>query len=502
MKKRLLNLIFFIALSIVAGAQTDNLCWSIDYHKWDSTGQPPLYIDCGNNDAFNLGGELTLEAWVRAYTFAENRKFMGKVLYNEPIDNGYVLGFENLHVYAEYFNPTKQEVPRPGDGPISPDSSIVHMAVTYSVSTKTIKSYVNGILTGETTMFPDSPIVSNDRPFIIGNAPWDMLSFQFYGDLDEVRVWNTALDQDQIVNTMHTQLSGNEDGLVAYYNFNAASNEVVPDEGINGFDGTLTNWDHESTSWATSPAPVGDLTMAAMHDVGAIWYRNVENYHKLITDNGIIVIGNIPEKDFHKYIVAGQNGNEGVTTNNMPSTSPEGFIRTNREWYFNVTDNVQGGLTITVEDAQTGADFPVDGETTNYALLYKTSADGEYRALAHPTIPINGIYQFIDMTFENGYYALGYSTSEFPIQGPDGISETIFANMVVAPNPAKDVIAVTGIPDNTSIKLLTLDGQLISEYYSTTSGISIDLSTINTGIYILSVENNDHTSFKKIIINK
>ncbi len=104
---------------------------------------------------------------------------MGKIFYQDPIDNGYVFGFENLHVYAEFFNPTAQEVPRPGDGPMEPDSSFVHLVTTFSVSSGKVKNYVNGVLAGETSMFPSTGIRPNDNPFIIGNAPWDMLSFQF-----------------------------------------------------------------------------------------------------------------------------------------------------------------------------------------------------------------------------------------------------------------------------------------------------------------------------------
>ena len=146
MRKLLLLFLLFPFLFSVHGQSTANKCWSIDYETWNTTGQPSLYIDCGNDDAFNMGGELSLEVWARAYTFAENRKMMGKIEYHDPIDNGYVLGFENLHVYAEYFNPTKQEVPRPGDGPMEPDSSFVHLVTTYSISSGKIQSFVNGML--------------------------------------------------------------------------------------------------------------------------------------------------------------------------------------------------------------------------------------------------------------------------------------------------------------------------------------------------------------------
>lgn len=501
MIKKLFTLVLFLTIGAQMMAQNTNRCWSIDYETWNTTGQPALYIDCGNDNAFNSVEEITMEVWARAYTFAENRKILGKIQYAEPIDNGYVLGFENLHVYPEYFNPIIQQIPRPGDGPMPPDSSFVHIVSTYSGITGKIQSYVNGVLSGETTMFPSASIVPNDMPFIIGNAPWDMLSFQFYGDMDEVRIWDFAKTQEQIQNGMHHQLLGTEEGLVAYYNFNNAEGEVVPDNSTNQLDGVLSNYDHESTSWAISSAPVGDETMATMKDIGAIWYRNSENYHKLITENGIIVIGNIPEKDFRKYLVAGHNGNDGVANTFTPDTQPVDFIRTNREWYFNCTQNFSGGLTITIEDAGTNGEFPVDANPENYALLYRESAEDNFRALYHPIVPFEGIFQFNNIEFSNGYYALGYSSEIFELQGPDGIENTIFEDLMIGPNPVKDRLIIEGVPENTRVSVYNINGQIAGIYILNNKSNTINLSENKPGVYFLRLDYDGQKTTKKIIRN-
>ncbi len=499
MKKLLLIFAFLFAISGQMLSQSYNHCWSIDYEIWNNNDQPALYIDCGNDNAFNLGGELTLEAWVRAYTFAENRKFLGKLLYNEPIDNGYVLGFENLHVYGEYFNPTLQQVARPGDGPMPPDSSFVHIVSTYSNTSGTIKNYVNGMLSGETSMFPNTAIVANDRPFIIGNAPWDLLSYQFYGDMDEVRVWNIALTQEQVQQNMHNQLVGDEQGLVAYYNFNTASGEVVPDASNNGFDGILSNYDHISTSWAVSSAPVGNEIMGTMQDVEAAWYRNSENYHKLITDYGIIIIGNIPDKDFRKYLVAGYNGLEGTTNTFEPATGPVNFVRTNREWYINIGGNVTGSFTIMYDDAGIDAEIPISGAAANYALLHRTTDQDNYRAVSSISIPFTGVFQILDYEFEDGYYALGYSTENFPIEGPDAVYESVFTNINIAPNPVSDKLIIEGIPNNTTASIYNGNGSLIGSYEINNFNNQIDFTNIEAGIYFIQLVSDNQRIVKKII---
>lgn len=42
----------------------------------------------------------------------------------------------------------------------------------------------------------------------------------YSGYLDEVRIWNVALNAQDILNFYNCELSGTEPGLVAYYNFN------------------------------------------------------------------------------------------------------------------------------------------------------------------------------------------------------------------------------------------------------------------------------------------
>jgi len=503
MTKQILKLVLFLFIGTQLFAQNgeNNKCWSIDYETWNTTGQPRLFINCGNNPAFNAGEELTLEVWARAYTFAENRKMMGKLEYREPIDNGYVLGFENLHVYAEYFNPSMQQVPRPGDGPMPPDSSLVHIVTSYSVSSGKIQSYVNGMLAGETTMFPNTAIQPNDQPFIIGNAPWDMLSFQFYGEMDEVRVWNIALSPEEINERMHVQLKGDEEGLIAYYNFNAAADSTVPDNGPNGFNGVLANSTHESTTWAISSAPVGDAQMGEMIDIEAAWYRLDENYHKILSDHGILLITDIEELEFKKYVVLGQNGEEGVISDLAPEDPPADFIRTNRQWYINAAGNVGGSMTITLEDAGVGTDFPSNDDINQYALLYRADESQSFRAVAHPSSPFSGIFQINEMSFQDGFYALGHSSEEFPILGWEGIDEKLFSNLIMAPNPVNNQLMISGMPSQTNIKIYQLNGSIVRQLNSIQDQTILDLSSLDSGVYFVEFEIEGMKSTKKFIKN-
>ena len=51
----------------------------------------------------------------------------------------------------------------------------------------------------------------------------------FDGMLDEVPIWNLARTPEQIAKSMNTRLTGNEEGLVAYYSFDEGAGMTAHD---------------------------------------------------------------------------------------------------------------------------------------------------------------------------------------------------------------------------------------------------------------------------------
>ena len=94
--------------------------------------------------------------------------------------------------------------------------------------------YINGIL--QIMSGSALNVNSNSDPIRIGS---DYASRFFDGRIDEVRIWNIAREQNDILSTMDSTLNGAEDGLVAYYNFNEGSGIVLNDLTGNGHNGTI-----------------------------------------------------------------------------------------------------------------------------------------------------------------------------------------------------------------------------------------------------------------------
>jgi hypothetical protein len=72
------------------------------------------------------------------------------------------------------------------------------------------------------------------------------------GRLDEVRIWNVALTQEEIQAHMHQRLSGKEPGLVGYWPMNEAVGGEVRDHSGNGHHGQIVG-----ATFVPSTAPVG-----------------------------------------------------------------------------------------------------------------------------------------------------------------------------------------------------------------------------------------------------
>jgi hypothetical protein len=79
--------------------------------------------------------------------------------------------------------------------------------------------------------------------------------------MDEVRIWNVARTEDQILAHMYTELTGNESGLAAYWDFNdGPGSTIATDRSGNGNHGTLISGASSPLpQWVVSDAPVSPI---------------------------------------------------------------------------------------------------------------------------------------------------------------------------------------------------------------------------------------------------
>ena len=76
-----------------------------------------------------------------------------------------------------------------------------------------------------------------------GSTPTDHWS----GKIDETMIWNYELTQVEIQSNMFALPTGNESGLIAYWNFNEGTGATLTDQSSNGNNGTING----NATWST-----------------------------------------------------------------------------------------------------------------------------------------------------------------------------------------------------------------------------------------------------------
>ncbi|MFN8154719.1 MAG: LamG-like jellyroll fold domain-containing protein [Bacteroidia bacterium] len=465
----------------------------IDYPTWNAGSQPAVYFNCGTNNILNTGNELTMEVWIRMYNSTWNQKIMGKV--TPSFDNGYLMGVQLGQNYSEIWNPSVNTV-QAGSTPV--DSAWVHFATTFASGVQMI-CYVNGEpVTG--LPLTGNAIAASTNPFIIGIAPWDLVNFQSFGNIDEIRIWSVARTQDDIKSTMHKHLQGNEPGLVAYWDFNQTSGNNLPDLTGNGNNGTMSSgaayW-----SWSPSYAAVGGDEMYTMVDVNGVWFgKDASLYNYATTTNGLNLIANIQSKAFD-YAVYGHNDSAGVSTSWLPAGAPVDFERTSREWYFNKGGNVAADMYFNLSNASGGGDsltknLPVQ----NYTLLTRDSATQNFTPVAAASsLLANGtVVKFSGINLQNKYYAIGVGSSPLV-----SVSEVpAWSKLItVLPNPAQEYVTLTNIA-GADIELTDAIGHRIDLWHCNELNQTFNISTLSNGIYLLNIKKENSIASKQLIIAK
>jgi gliding motility-associated-like protein len=177
----------------------------------------PQWVNVGDIDV--VGNQLTVEALVY-YTGGVDvvSKHTG------PPNVNYLLRLSSFELTT-----TSGFYLMPNPYVMSPNTWY-HIAGTYDGSN--IRYYVNGCLV--ITVPATGNLITQNLATAIGNISC-CSSEQFYGNIDEVRIWNVARTQAQIQGNMNNLPSpATQLGLLAYYQF---SNNLINSQGNAAFDG-------------------------------------------------------------------------------------------------------------------------------------------------------------------------------------------------------------------------------------------------------------------------
>jgi len=261
------------------------------------------FVEVEDNNTLDIVNTITVEAWVYYRSLTR-----GEICVK---GNNWEYGIMNGHLEPSIFTSSWNQ---PQDSRTLDANTWYHVAMVYDGTR--IMNYIDAV--GQNVQNLTGPMATSDQNVLLGR--WYSGEY-LDGYIDEVRVWNTARSQSEIESTMHTELNGDESGLVAYWNFNEGSGSIAYDQSNNGNDGVLNNMDPTS-AWfyqrGSSP------TVTIMSQDASISTINNDQFRA-----DYITTETDPEGDVQFGIsFADLAGNEGETVTSTTNNSRVIFDRT------------------------------------------------------------------------------------------------------------------------------------------------------------------------------
>ncbi|MFH1196301.1 MAG: S8 family serine peptidase [bacterium] len=230
--------------TFTTGSNPTEAGYAVKYDGLEDYIQIPGHSKIGEIES---NDKVTIEAWIFINNFSQGY-FPIAEFYIADIDWGWAfsiyqpigLGFSLIYSYKEaaYNFQTNRWY---------------HVAVSYDKSQNKVKFFVNGEKIKEEPYAEDIPDTQQfNSPLFIGvnYSGGDEFSD---GIIDELRIWNTARTDQQIMDNMFKKISGSPSGLVANFTFDEGSGFEVNDASGNINPGILK----KSPTWVVSNAPFG-----------------------------------------------------------------------------------------------------------------------------------------------------------------------------------------------------------------------------------------------------
>jgi Leucine-rich repeat (LRR) protein/Ca2+-binding EF-hand superfamily protein len=243
------------------------------------------YVDIGASPSLDLTNNLTIEAWIKPNSITGTQRIFTKDLASSNTGFGFGL-FNNQLIFTGY-----GVIDSYSTGTVSV-GVWNHIAVTFDNIGNGI-FYINGVQSGTFTLSINPHVGNIGR---IGSADGGEV---FNGDIDELRIWNTAQSLGNIRDNMCKKLIGNEANLLSYFRFDEASGNITENKAQNStLDGTLVNAPTQVFSGAavgdvsayryTSPGTAGLADFSAFFGTGGAG-QGVQVYKVFETPNSVIV---------------------------------------------------------------------------------------------------------------------------------------------------------------------------------------------------------------------
>jgi len=203
----------------------------------------------GYGDVYDMGtSDMTVSAWFKANSGLDSGGIVGKSSYRSNFGRWSIV-FENdiLKVMVQFVTGTAI-THNVGVANAYNNNTWNNITVVFDRDAF-LTVYMNGQYHSQVSISAYNGInMNNSDVFMIGRyqsvdgtGPHPTFGI-FGGSIDDVRIWNVALDASTIANTYNTEITNlPQNGLVGYWNFNETEGTIANDLSGSGNHGTLIN---------------------------------------------------------------------------------------------------------------------------------------------------------------------------------------------------------------------------------------------------------------------
>jgi hypothetical protein len=257
--KKILFFAAFIAGTITTNAQVSGSGTALDFSANIANAN---HVDLGSLTNINTN-DFSFECWMKVNAVTEDPSFFSNKNWASGNNTGLVFDVQdngqNMKFNFKDPNNSRKDLTVPLD--------VVSLGWFHFAATMDrggfFKVYINGIAKDSIDISSITGSFASSYTYKLGqdgtgNYSYNGVNPRFDGSIDEVRIWDGVLTQQQIRDRMCLKLNGNEPSLYAYYPCDDASGTTLTDLTAASNDGSLVN--SIAANWETSGAALGNVS--------------------------------------------------------------------------------------------------------------------------------------------------------------------------------------------------------------------------------------------------
>ncbi|MEO8147079.1 MAG: LamG-like jellyroll fold domain-containing protein [Bacteroidia bacterium] len=287
-------------LQTINPGSSTNLCPGTSVTITSSANEKGLQLDGSTQYAitpsltsFFSSPSFTAELWFNANAAGVIMSELGQPVINSGWHDSQIEILANGHVMGRVWDLSAIDM-----GTVS-FGTWHHVAIRYNATTNTLDGFLDGVQSGNSTGVRQVPAAlylafgATDATHLGSGA-------YFNGQLDEIRIWNTALSSAQIIEFQNSSTDVNFSNLVAYYKLNDLPGTGGADASGHGNSLSLVN----NPAWITyQNSPLlgnflwsnGSTTASINISTAGTYYVTLTNDAGCSTGSNIVSVTQIPD---------------------------------------------------------------------------------------------------------------------------------------------------------------------------------------------------------------